>query len=271
MAHRPKLVVRLLAAGLTSVSILLAFASPAAARVSIVPDHATDGGTQTFAFRLADERADTASTRLELVFPQDTPVAYVRVDPVPGWTATITPRPLDPPIKVDGKTISEVAGSVVLQGGSVAPHEFETFPITMGPLPANGRLTFHAIQTFANGEVQHLTGDLAPVITFGEVPPPPEGPAPQAAQTGTSADEPTAGVSVRAVPGTAAAGGGMSPLVVLWTALGLAIVVGIVVGLRARRVRRRTSNADPETSFDVLPQTVPEAEQADEETEGASR
>jgi uncharacterized protein YcnI len=269
MAHRPKIIVRLLAASLTTATILLAFATPAAAQVSIVPDHATDGGTQTFAFRLADERPDTATTRLELVFPQDTPVAYVQVDPVPGWTATITPRPLNPPIKVDGKTISEVAGSIVLQGGSVAPDEFETFPITMGPLPPNGRLTFDATQSFANGNVQHLTGALAPVITFGDV-----SPAADAPQAGQSTVYPTndspSGVSVRAAPGTTAGdGSGLPALTVLWAALGLAIVIVAVVWLRARRDRRRTSTMDSELLPDVDSEAEPE--HADDETEGASR
>lgn len=262
MAHRPKLIVRLLAASLTTATMLLAFATPAAARVSIVPDHTTDGGTQTFAFRLADERPDTASTRLELVFPQNTPVAYVQVGAVPGWTATITPRPLNPPVQIGGKTISEAAGSIVLAGGSVAPHEFEQFLVTMGPLPANGRLTFEATQGFANGDVQHLTGALAPVIAFGDVPPPEDAPAAGSEETDLNGDT-QSGLAVQTEKPETATNGGLSSLTLLWAALGLAVVIVGAVGTRAYFQRHRESTVDSTVA--------PETEHNEEEIEGVSR
>ncbi|HVW40237.1 MAG TPA: DUF1775 domain-containing protein [Amycolatopsis sp.] len=263
MAHRPTFILRLLAASLTTATILVAFATPAAARVSIVPDHATDGGTQTFAFRLANERPDTASTRLELVFPQDPPVAYVDVGTAPGWTATVTPRPLNPPVQIGGKTISEVAGSMVLAGGSVAPHQFEQFLITMGPLPANGRLTFQATQSYANGDVQQLTGALTPVITFGDVPPPSAAPPAGSEEQNLNGDA-QSGLAVRArAPDTAAADNGLPPLTLLWGALGLAIVIVGTVGIRAYRQRRRESTMDHPVDLKI--------EQTEEEVDGVSR
>lgn len=271
MAHRPRtIIVRMLAASLTTATLLLAFATPAAAQVSIVPDHVTDGGTKTFAFRFADERRDTAGTRIELVFPPDLPVAYVQVEAVPGWTATITPRPLNPPVRVNGKTIDEVAGSVVLQGGSVAPDEFQTFPITMGPLPTNGKLTFDATETFANGEVRHLTGALAPVITFGDVPAP-AATIPADGQITMQPDGASSSLPVKTAPITApGSGSSRSPLTVLWGSLGLAIAIVAAVWFRARRARRRLSMMDPETDFDLLP-AADSTVASDDETEGASR
>src|SRR5438067_7302002 len=152
-----KFLPRALFALLAAVIGLLALAPPALARVDILPDQAAGGDTETFAFRFANEQTDTASTRLELDFPQDPPIAFVQVDPVPGWTATITPRPLNPPAKVDGHVVSQVAASIVLQGGSIPPHQFEQFMITMGPLPKDGRLVFSSVQTFANGSVERLS------------------------------------------------------------------------------------------------------------------
>ena len=140
MSHGRKALSRTLSALLTAVLGVLALSAPAAAQVSIVPDRVAGGGTQTFAFRLANERADTKSTRLELVFPQNPPVAYVEVAPAQGWTATVRPRPLDPPLQAGGKVISEAAGTLVFEGGAVAPKQFEQFLVTMGPLPADGRL-----------------------------------------------------------------------------------------------------------------------------------
>jgi uncharacterized protein YcnI len=216
---------------LTAVSGMLALSAPAAAQVSIVPDRVDGGGTQTFAFRLANERADTKSTRLELVFPQNPPVAYVEVAPARGWTATVRPRPLDPPLQAGGKVISEVAGTLVFEGGAVAPRQFEQFLVTMGPLPADGRLLFQATQTFANGAVAQWneTTSPAPAITFGAGAIAPESAAAQPAQAG--------GVTVpaeqAAPPGASGVGG--PPFAVLWAAVGLAFAVIALVWLRAHR------------------------------------
>jgi uncharacterized protein YcnI len=242
MSHGRKALSRTLSALLTAVLGMLALSAPAAAQVSIVPDRVDGGGTQTFAFRLANERADTKSTRLELVFPQNPPVAYVEVAPAPGWTATVRPRPLTPPLRAGGKVIGEAAGTLVLEGGAVAPKQFEQFLVTMGPLPADGRLAFQATQTFADGAVAHWdeTTSPAPAITFGS------GPAPV---PGSAAAQPVQGAGVAApadepAPEASAAGG--PPFAVLWAAVGLAFVVIAVVGFRAHRRKGRTAAGEPE-------------------------
>lgn len=243
MAHRRKPFAESLFAVLTAVLGVLALAPPAAAQVSIVPDRVEGGGTHTFAFRLANERADTKSTRLELVFPATPPVAYVKVDPAPGWTVSVRPRPLDPPIEAGDKVIREAAGTLVFDGGAVAPRQFEQFLVTMGPLPADGRLLFEATQTFANGTVAHWnqTTSPAPAITFGA------GPVAPAAEAG--APQPVradgaAGPAEQAPVGTGAAGG--PPFAVLWGAFGLALVVIAVTGYRAHRRRLRAPTPEPE-------------------------
>src|SRR5204862_247799 len=104
MSSSPKSFTRFVTALFTTVLAtvlgLLALATPADAQVSIVPGAVKGGDTETFSFRLANQRSDTPSNRLELVFPQNPPIAFVQVDPVNGWTATIRPRPLNPPVKV---------------------------------------------------------------------------------------------------------------------------------------------------------------------------
>ncbi|MGV9360223.1 DUF1775 domain-containing protein [Amycolatopsis sp. NPDC003731] len=239
MAHRR--MIRSLPALLTAVLGVLALAPPAAAQVSIVPDRVDGGGTHTFAFRLANERTDTKSTRLELRFPPTPPIAYVKVDPAPGWTVTVRPRPLTPPIEVGGKVVREAADTLVVEGGAVAPRQFEQFLVTMGPLPADGRLLFEATQTFANGLVAHWnqTTSPAPAITFGA------GPVAPAAEAGAQQPVPVAddpAVSVDQLPQTA----GGPPFAVLWGAFGLALVVIAVVGYRAHRRRLRAPAAAPE-------------------------
>ncbi|WP_439382832.1 DUF1775 domain-containing protein [Amycolatopsis lexingtonensis] len=238
MAHRSSLF-----ALLTAALGVLALAPPAAAQVSIVPDRVDGGGTHTFAFRLANERTDTKSTRLELVFPPTPPVAYVKVDAPPGWTATVRPRPLNPPVEAGGTLIREVADTLVVEGGAVAPRQFEQFLVTMGPLPADGKLLFEATQTFANGMVAHWNQKTspAPAITFGAGPVAPAAEA-GAQQPGPAADD-AAAVPVDQVPQST----GGPPFAVLWGAFGLALVVIAVVGYRAHRRRLRVPAPEPES------------------------
>jgi uncharacterized protein YcnI len=86
--------------------------------------------------------------------PTDTPLASVRVKPVPGWTAQITKSPIDPPLEVHGDQITEAPAEVTWTadpGQGIAPGQYQTFPISAGPLPAADSLTFPAIQTYSDG------------------------------------------------------------------------------------------------------------------------
>ncbi len=147
----------LLASGLG----LLVTARPAHARVSIVPGTVKGGGTETFAIRLANERTDTSSDRLELVLPRDIPLS-VQASPRPGWTVTINRRPIDPPAKVGGTVVDEVAESIVWDGGRVRPGQFEQFIVTLGGLPRDGLLSFEVIQRYTNGDVDRWTDASVP-------------------------------------------------------------------------------------------------------------
>ncbi|WP_020667775.1 DUF1775 domain-containing protein [Amycolatopsis nigrescens] len=245
MAHHPNIrrfLTVLLASVLATATGLLVTAAPAGARVSIVPGAAKGGGTETFAFRLANERPDTSSDRLELVFPQDLPIAFVEVAPARGWTATVVPRPLEPPVQVGDQTVSEVAGSIVLTGGPVGPGQFEQFLITLGPLPADGRLVFEASQGFTNGAVERWANAApgSPAITIGAGA---GAPAPSArANQGGSASDPMGQTVVEDT------GDAPPTVAVLWGALILAALTVALVGLRAhlRRIRPRSPETDPE-------------------------
>jgi uncharacterized protein YcnI len=268
MANRPKLVLRSLTLLLTTAIGLLALGAPASARVSIVPDQTTGGGTQTFAFRLANERSDTTSNRLEITFPQDLPIAYVEVAPTPGWTAKVNPRPLNPPVKVGDKVVSQVADSIVLEGGAVLPHQFEQFLITMGPLPADGRLLLQTTQGFANGQSERLTTAQVPGARTPGAPVISMGTATAEAQAEAAAPLPNAPdtESAIAVPGgsgqTTSGGGGLPSLTVLWVALGAAALIIAGVWFQARRRARRPSTPDgpgPDIFDDGVTAPEPEA------------
>jgi uncharacterized protein YcnI len=225
----------LLASGL----VLLVTASPAEARVSIVPGAVKGGGTETFAIRLANEREDTSSDRLELVLPPHIPLA-VQASPRPGWTVTINRRSLEPPAKVDGTVVDEVAESIVWEGGRVGPGQFEQFIVTLGGLPRDGLLSFTVIQRYTNGDVDKWTNASVPggraaalpTVTLGSgivaTPPPravtptarnsPAGEAPaESVEAADTSDRQTGSVNLTLLVGLVLMGAG------LLMALGLAL------------------------------------------------
>ncbi|MTD56347.1 DUF1775 domain-containing protein [Amycolatopsis pithecellobii] len=233
--------IRMLITVLLATSGLLALASPAVARVSIVPGAVKGGDTETFAFRFANERTDVRSNRLVLTFPQDTPIAYAEVAAVRGWTARINPRTLSTPIRIGDQNISQVVGSIVFEGGSVGPRQFEQFNVTMGPLPGSGKLAFAVEQSYVDGRVESWSGTSAAVITFTGGVAAPDAPVKTLAANGN-----VPGDAVAAEPAAPSdSGGGLPPLALLWGVLGLAIIAVAVVGIRARL---RTRTTKPEVS-----------------------
>lgn len=144
----------LAAATVIGVAVLLATAPGASAHVSVAPDTAEPGGYAKEAFRVPNERDDTSTVRIEVAFPADHPFGHVSVQPVPGWKATVRKQRLDEPVRNGDHEITEAVSSIVWQGGTIRPGEFQEFPVSLGPLPENtGELVFKTLQTYSDGEV----------------------------------------------------------------------------------------------------------------------
>ncbi|MEQ4207591.1 DUF1775 domain-containing protein [Actinopolymorpha sp. B9G3] len=239
---------------------VLVMAEPAAARVSIVPGTVKGGGTETFAIRLANERQDTSTNRLALVFPDDTPISIVEVTPVKGWTVSISTRPLNPPAEVEGRAVREVAESIVWEGGRVGPGQFEQFLVTLGPLPRHGRLALEATQTYANGDTDmwpdasasSQQNPVAPAITIGAGrvdTPSASPPADDAAAVKSADDSADRGDSAQ----SAGESGGQSDDDILTLLLVLVLAcIGVIFGIAlVRQVRTHRSASSGEATDDA--------------------
>jgi uncharacterized protein YcnI len=174
--------VRALAAvSATTVVVLAAGAGTASAHVRVLSTDAAPGGYGEMTFRVPNE-SDTASTvSLRVQVPSDTPLASVSVKPVPGWTATTTSGPVDPPVEVHGSEVTEAVTEITWTadpGGGIAPGEYQTFSISAGPIPEVDSLTFPAIQTYDDGTEQAW---IEPVVEGQDEP---ESPAPVLSLTG---------------------------------------------------------------------------------------
>ncbi|PZT80381.1 MULTISPECIES: YcnI family copper-binding membrane protein [unclassified Streptomyces] len=143
-----------LAGGVAATTVLM-LAGTASAHVSVQPQgEAAKGGYAVISFKVPNERDDASTTRLEVNFPTDHPLASVMPQPVPGWDIEVTKSKLAKPLEMHGKTINEAVSKVTWTGGKIEPGRFQQFPLSVGQLPEDAdQLVFKAIQTYSNKEV----------------------------------------------------------------------------------------------------------------------
>jgi uncharacterized protein YcnI len=224
-----------------AVTVAVIGAAPALAHVTAQPGTAQQGGYSVVALRVPTE-SDTAGTvKLQVTLPLDHPITSVRTTPRPGWTATMTKAPLNPPIQRSGRTITEAVSTVTWTadpGTRIAPGEFVDFPLSLGPLPTDtDRLVLPAVQTYDNGEV--VAWDQPPAADGSE----PERPAPSVTLTPAGDEAATAPVTGTSAAGPTAAGGTDDTARWLGGAGLLVGALGLGVGAGAVLRTRRTAGA----------------------------
>jgi periplasmic copper chaperone A len=144
---------------------LLVLAGPASAHVTVSAPGATPGGgDQQITFRVpVEENSDTVA--ITVAFPLNEPIASVDVVPVAGWTNTEKTVKLKKPIKTDDGPITDAVSQVTWKaeaGHGLKPGEAGLFNVLAGQLPDAHRITFKAVQTYANGDVVKWIEQSAP-------------------------------------------------------------------------------------------------------------
>ncbi|MEU3981489.1 YcnI family protein [Streptomyces sp. NPDC026672] len=148
---------RIAAAVAVAGTAVLAVSAPAFAHVSVQPEGpAAKGGYAVVDFKVPNERDNASTTKLEVSFPTDHPLASVMPQPIDGWTVKVTKSKLDKPLELHGEKIDEAVSKVTwtADGKGVEPGFFQKFPLSVGALPEDtDQLVFKAIQTYSNKEV----------------------------------------------------------------------------------------------------------------------
>lgn len=148
---------RIAAVGAVAGVAVLTLSAPAFAHVSVQPEgEAAKGGYAVVNFKVPNERDDASTTKLEVTFPTDHPLASVMPQPVDGWDVKVTKSKLDKPLEMHGKKIDEAVTKVTwtADGDGIEPGFFQKFPVSVGTLPENAdELVFKALQTYSNKEV----------------------------------------------------------------------------------------------------------------------
>ncbi|MFF7263003.1 YcnI family protein [Streptomyces sp. NPDC008159] len=148
---------RIAAVGALAGSAVLVLSGPAFAHVSVAAEGtAAKGGYATVNFKVPNERDDASTTKVEVNFPTDHPLASAQPEAVPGWKIAVTRAKLDKPIELHGEQIDEAVSKVTwtATGKGIEPGYFQKFPLSLGQLPEDtDELVFKALQTYSNKEV----------------------------------------------------------------------------------------------------------------------
>jgi periplasmic copper chaperone A len=139
---------------MTALAAALAGAGAAAAHVGVSSTDAAAGGFGKLTFRVPNE-SDTASTvTLRISVPEESAMASLRVQPVPGWTASTTTAELRTPLLSHGEQVTSYVSVVefrAVDGGGIRPGEFQEFALSGGPFPEGDQLSFPTVQTYDDG------------------------------------------------------------------------------------------------------------------------
>lgn len=148
---------RIAAATAVAATAVLAVSAPAFAHVSVQPEGtAAKGGYAVVDFKVPNERDKASTTKVEVNFPADHPLASVMPEPIQGWKIEVTKSKLAKPLTMHGEKIDEAVTKVTwtADGDGIKPGYFQKFPLSVGALPEDtDQLVFKAIQTYSNKEV----------------------------------------------------------------------------------------------------------------------
>jgi uncharacterized protein YcnI len=133
---------------------ILGITGTAAAHVVTVPGSATQGSVADVSFQVPDEEDTATTTKVDVVFPANHPIASVDVKALPGWHVTVAHTRLATPLPSDDGPVTEAVSRITWSGGSITPGTFEDFTVSLETLPTNtDLLVFKAIQTYSNGDI----------------------------------------------------------------------------------------------------------------------
>ncbi|MBY8345420.1 YcnI family protein [Streptomyces spinosirectus] len=148
---------RLAVTGALAASAVVVLSSPAFAHVTVQPEGtAAKGGYAVIDFKVPNERDKASTTKLEVSFPTDHPLASAMPEPIDGWDIKVTKSKLAKPIEMHGEKIDEAVSKITwtAKSGGVEPGFFQKFPVSVGTLPEDtDQLAFKALQTYSNKEV----------------------------------------------------------------------------------------------------------------------
>jgi periplasmic copper chaperone A len=219
---------------LATLTALAALAGVASAHVTVSSPDAAPGGFGKLVFRVPNESDTASTTSLRIQIPQEAAMASLSVQPVAGWTATLTESDLEEPLDNHGREISTYVSVVEFRaedGGGIRPGEFQEFALSGGPFPDLEMVSFPTVQTYSDGSESAW---IEPTVDGEE----PEHPAPTLTLT-TSGDPASATTETDTASSAEETDDGAPGSLALFLSI-LALLVGIAGVVLGWRAGRRT-------------------------------
>ena len=144
----------------TRITLVVALASliavpVAGAHVTANPPEGPAGGFTVISFRVPHGCEDSPTTSLTVRIPDG--VIYVAPQAVPGWDVATKTGTLATPVESEGETITEGVTEVTWSGGSLDPHEFTDFGISLRLPDEEGEtIYFPTVQRCAQGTTRWI-------------------------------------------------------------------------------------------------------------------
>lgn len=145
-------------------------APPAAAEVTLTPAQGVQGDASEITFGVSEDRAPGAyTTKIEVVMPDDDPVAEVYPLSADEWAPVMAYRELATALPgIHGGSSTSVVSAITWSRvgappTAVTPATVNGLRVSLGPLPQTDNLRFLVVQTYSDGVVKRWTN---PVMTL---------------------------------------------------------------------------------------------------------
>jgi hypothetical protein len=219
----------------------VALATPASADITVTPTQLTDadsssvtkaqpvqGEAARLAFTVTTSSRTASTTKVQVLLPEDTPIAEVYPLSAPDWAPALAEKHLNKPIQgVHGTRTDQVVTGITwtaVPGRAVKPGQSSVLQVEAGPMPAADQIVLKLVQTYSDGTVtrSEATVKLSPA----------NGPAAQGHGHGGAATEGPAASSPDA-------GSGGTTIALIVSILVIGVLAGAVIGgLVVHKVRR---------------------------------
>jgi uncharacterized protein YcnI len=194
-------------AGLTALAVL-ALPVAASAQVTVSPAEAEQGGPARITLRVTNDNPAAPIVKVEVLLPEDAPIAEVYPMSLDNWAPSITTRNVERPLEsLHGNPTVQITSAVAwtaADGKALPPGAAVDLSLSAGPMPRVDRLVIRVVQTHADGTVVRWTG--APTASGPVSSPPAPGGGELPALVVTLKGEPAEAPVEEAEPAAASAG-----------------------------------------------------------------
>lgn len=226
----------------------LAFATPAVADITVTPEQAVQGTAARLTFRVTNDAARTAITRVRVKLPAEAPIAEVYPLSVSDWAPQMQTRSLATALPgVHGTQQSEITTVVtwIAVNKGLPPGGSAELSLEVGPLPQTDKLAFQIEQTNSDRSVVRYTADATatgaaerPAVVVRLRPP----------AAGESGHAPVHGGAPNGTQQQAAAPAPEESRSNAWWLAGAMLLIGVIAGLGIARQKRTPPAPESDSS-----------------------